>query len=177
MGKNKDKEMKLNNEKIINQVMKTPPEELYTKYSKGHKAMKGASKSETAIIRAACCHHYKSKKGKIRPLIDFQSNAITCRGCKHRWSGQLMSQEEIDKVCNKYIEILDAGKYFTTAMDFGKKAQDFFIKNAIMSSNTAKVFGRLTELVAKDGAKKRGNKKGKKRHDDMSIPGTYRENR
>ena len=178
MAKNKDKGIKVENGKFISQLMKIQPEELYAKYGKGNKGLKAGSKAETKAVRAACVHHYISKKGKRRSLIDFQGDRVYCRACKHYWSGQLLSQDEIDNICDKYIEILNAGKYFTTAMDFGENAQRFFITGSLMSYNTAKVFGRLTELVSKDGAKKRGGKKNKKNKTDMgAIPGTWRVSR
>lgn len=171
----KDKNIKVDNGKFVQQLMKIPPEELYNKFAHGKKGLKGNSKSETRLIKAACPHHYITKKGKRRSLVDCQNNRIYCRACRHSWDGQLMSQDKIDSVCNAYIEILNMGKYFTTAMDFGAQAQKYFITASLAACDTSKIFGRLTELVSKDGAKKRsGKKNGKKKDNATAIPGTWK---
>lgn len=173
MGK-KNKDIKVDNNKFVQQVMKIAPEELYNKY--GHKkGLKGNTKSETRILRAACVHHFRTPKGKLRALVDCRDNRIYCRACKHDWDGHLLSQDKIDSICNSYIEILNMGKYFTTAMDFGEQAQRYFITASITAGETAKVFGRLTELVSKDGVKKKSGKKhGKKKSETSAIPGTFK---
>lgn len=134
----------------------------YVRRLKKNGELKGKNKRETKNLRTSCIHHKLNKKGKIRPTIVNEGNGVcTCKMCLHSFPSQLWGKEEVGKIVDQMIEVVDQMRYVAVAADLGEEYLAFLMRFSLYLSSIKKMYGKMANAVQKKEKINKGKNKGK----------------
>lgn len=127
-----------------------------------HGEIRGESKKQRKMLKAACPHHKITKKGKIKPTIyNDGNNTCTCEMCGAKFTTHLHTKEETKKIVGNMKEMLDQARFMNQAADLGKETATYLAKLSVDVSHFSKTYGKIKKAVERSENVK--NKKKKNR--------------
>lgn len=132
--------------------------------------IKGNTKKETKNLKAMCTHHKINKKGKIKPAIYNDGNGVcVCELCGHKFDAHIYDKGELNKIVNKFTNVLDQSKYMAQASDLGKDTIEYLGELSVGVSHFSKTYNKISNVVRRADNIKNKKKKNKFGGDDGST--------
>lgn len=121
--------------------------------------IRGKSKKETRLLLATCPHHVYSKKGKIKPTIDYDNGMCTCYLCSATFSAAPYDNGEFNKKHKDMTEIIDQAKFMSVEIGGGAETDEFLSSYAAQHKKFKKVYNKITDVAVKQSKIKKSKKK------------------
>lgn len=121
--------------------------------------IRGKSKKETKQLLAICPHHVYSKKGKLKPTIDYDNGTCTCYLCGATFSAAPYDNAEFNKKHDDMTEIIDQAKFMSVEIGGGAETNEFLSSYAAQHKKFKKVYGKIKDVAVKQSKIKKSKKK------------------
>ena len=130
--------------------------------------IRGKNKKETKQLIAMCPHHKYNKKGKIKPIIEYDDGVCTCYLCGAQFPAVPYDNDSFNKIHTDMTEVIDQAKYMAVEIGAGPETQEFLSSYAVQHKKFKKTYNKIKDVAVKQSRVK------KKKHNGSSGGGSSR---
>lgn len=133
--------------------------------------IKADTKKNTKLLKDFCCHHSYSKKGKLKPRIDFSGNKAHCTLCGEEIVIAPLSNESVNKAMDNIKTIANNAKFLATSINAGPETLRYWGTLQALAENAPKQYNKVKDIVDRQNNDKGKNRKKNKGNNNGSVSG------
>ena len=130
------------------------------------------TKKTTKIMKCFCAHHSYSKKGKLKPRLDFDGNGTArCTMCEEKVHINPYTNEQVKEAVGNVVDIVNNAKFLANTCDAGSETLKYLGAMQAMLETLPKTYDKTTDIVMRQSEDKGKNRKKGNKGRSGSVSG------
>lgn len=130
------------------------------------------NKKATKIMKCFCAHHRYTKKGKLKPTLEFDGNGTGhCTMCGAEVPVMPYSSDQVEEIVNNLTDVINNTKFLADSCDAGAETLKYLGTVQAMVEGFPKTYNKTKNVVMRQNEDKGKNRKKGNKGRSGSVSG------